>query len=96
MARKNPEIKSNPREGEPMPKAKVTGPGITSRRSVPDKRGLQLDDAKADKKFNRGAAKRWIPKGGHSPQKDMKVPPPKEMPVGRGAGYDGSKGYTKK
>jgi len=90
-----PEVKSNPREDESLPKAKRTAPGINSTPSKPDKRGLQIDSAKAEKEFNRGAKKPWVPKGGRAPQPPMKVAPPKEAPLAKGPGYSG-KGYTKK
>lgn len=90
-----PKIKSNPREGETLPKAKKTAPGIISRPSKPDKRGLQADNAKAEAKFNRGAVKPWVPPGGHAPQKVEKTAPPKQMSVASGPGYSG-KGYKVK
>jgi len=90
-----PKKKTSPYDEKKLP-TRVLGPGFTARKSIPGKQGLQVSSASADKTFNRGAKKPWVPKGGRAPQADLKVPDPKEPPVGRGAGYDGSKGFTRK
>lgn len=95
MERIKPQIKSSSRKGESLPKAKKTAPGINSKSITTGKIGLQADNAKAESEFNRGAVKPWIPKGGHAPQTDLKVAPPKQMSVASGPGYSG-KGYKKK
>ncbi len=69
---------------------------VPNRKAMPtDKTSFQASNTAKDKKFNRGAVKPFVPKGGRAPQKDLNVPPVKAAPTGRGPGYDGSKGYTK-
>jgi len=92
-----PQVRSSVRiETELLPQAKLTGPGIIAKPSPPGKRGLQLDSAHAEKKFNRGAVKPWIPPGGRAPQKVDKTPPPKQITVAKGPGYNDKKGYKVK
>lgn len=68
----------------------------TPRKAMPTMKGeksLTNQSLAADAKFNRGAPKPWVPKGGRAKQTDLKVPDPHQPQVATGPGYDGSKGY---
>lgn len=71
---------------------KVTGAGPQ------DKYSLQRDNARAERKFNRGAPKPWKSKAKPATSKgSCDVPGDKPSTrVGHGPGYDDSKGYVKR
>ncbi len=96
MARTTPKIIIRPADTGETLKKKLLGAGYKVKPVPGDKTSFQVSNAATEKTFNRGAAKPWTPKGGRAPQKDLNVPAPKQAPTGRGPGYDGSKGYTKK
>jgi len=92
------DTQTNPRYGGPVkpttpPVKKVAGAGYQ------DKYSLQRDQARAEAKHNRGAVRRW--KNPHAKSATSKggadIPSAKpSQRVGKGPGYDDSRGYVKR